>query len=127
MNNTLRIGERIRFGAAEEEAPPAWALPLLALPAAMAKLSDTLAELTQLAEGTTEEAPDKSEEEELRDLLWSEPEPVNETDAAMIAHRRMKEAEHAAYLERQQAVSALVDLVSTPAPVLTFEKRGWRE
>ena len=129
MSRELRTGERIRFGAAEEEAPPAWALPLLALPDALADLNRTLAKLGgEAAELAGEEA---DEEEGESHLYAPEPEPINPTEAEMRQHRALRESEHRDYQERQKRINSAMESSGffTPAPVLSFDKSklGWRD
>ena len=128
MSRELRTGERIRFGAAEPEIPD-WARPLLALPEAVAKLSETLAKLEDTA---TELAGEEADEEEGESHLYApEPEPINPTEAEMRQHRALRESEHRDYQERQKRINSAMESSGffTPAPVLSFDKSklGWRD
>jgi hypothetical protein len=117
-------------GLAEAEVP-AWALPLLALPEALADLNRSLAKLAgTAAELVGEEADSELEIEEPESHHYApEPPPINQADAEMRAHRKLQQSEHAAYQERQRRLSGLWGEVGASPPGLVFDKAklGWRD
>jgi hypothetical protein len=117
-------------GLAEDEVP-AWALPLLALPEALADLNRAIAKLQgEAAELAGEEADEEAEIEEIESHFYApEPEPIYQADAEMRAHRKLQQSEHAAYQERQRRLADLWESVGASPPELTFDKAklGWRE